>query len=216
MATGKPIKLALLSPPALWKYERSKSASAATAAAAAAGGTSHAASIPTAFGPGWATTPATFLAQQRQRFRRLKRRVAASGLNGSIPLGVGGAHVSSGLHRPSSKRSGSRVGVGGDLRLTPVVRGKRLGGVVDGVGEATGAVAAAGRGALGGAVPIVTPGGGWAEQESENAGVVGHVWVSLKLRDPFMLLMKVVRQWNMARDEASVQQRRAAQAEAKR
>lgn len=49
-----------------------------------------------------------------------------------------------------------------------------------------------------------------------NAGIVGHVWVSLKLRDPSMLLMRVVRQWGMARDEASVEQRRMAQAEAKR
>ncbi|CAM9594764.1 unnamed protein product, partial [Hapterophycus canaliculatus] len=48
------------------------------------------------------------------------------------------------------------------------------------------------------------------------SGVVGHVLVSLKLRDPSMLMMRVVRQWNMARDELSVQQRRAAQLEAKR
>lgn len=52
--------------------------------------------------------------------------------------------------------------------------------------------------------------------QAEGSGVVGHVWMSLKLRDPSILLMRVVRQWNMARDEASVQQRRVAQAEAKR
>lgn len=58
---------------------------------------------------------------------------------------------------------------------------------------------------------VQSPGGA-----GQGSGVVGHVWVSLKLRDPSMLLMRAVRQWNMARDEASEEHRRIAQVEAKR
>lgn len=54
------------------------------------------------------------------------------------------------------------------------------------------------------------------EASSIREGVVGHVWVALKLRDPSMMMMRAVRKWNMARDEASEEQRRKAQAEAKR
>ncbi|CAN0003770.1 unnamed protein product, partial [Choristocarpus tenellus] len=46
--------------------------------------------------------------------------------------------------------------------------------------------------------------------------IVGSVKVSLGLRDKSMVLMRVLRQWNMGRDEASVLQRRAAQEEARR
>ncbi|CAM9669436.1 unnamed protein product [Ectocarpus sp. 12 AP-2014] len=75
--------------------------------------------------------------------------------------------------------------------------------------------------ASGGDTAAVSPVEGEASPAAAAAAaargdVVGYVWVSLKLRDPSMLMMRVVRQWNMARDEASVQQRRAAQLEAKR
>lgn len=228
------MKLPLLSPPALWKLERSKSAAVAAAIAAS--------SAPAPVGPpgapavsvhngagvwlGLLTTPRAFLARQRQRLRRLKRRVAAAGAEADrrcTPLGAGGARVCWLLPPPptaaagtaSSKRSGSRIGADGSIlrgreRRSPSGRGGIFLGKL-----AEGGKAAAGGGPPG---PVVGNGGdGVAGQGGPaNSGVVGHVWVSLKLRDPSMLLMRVVRQWNMARDEASVQQRRAAQLEAKR
>lgn len=239
LASGKPTKLPLLSPPALWRYERSKSAAAAAIAAtnkalALAAATSSSAA-PVANGAGFLltvlTTPRAFLARQRQGIRRIKRRVAFAGSQADrhgTPLGAGGALVCWSLP-PSpqrSKRSGSRASAGGSVS-TPVSREKRL---PSGPGDAflgkltpekvaPGGRAAAAAGVAAGARAGGQEGGGeerHAGRVGVGSGIVGHVWVSLKLRDPSMLLMRVVRQWNMARDEASVQQRRAAQLEAKR
>lgn len=252
MATGKPTKLPLLSIPALWKYERSKSASAAAAAGLEVppgngtppGSGGNGATGPLGdpnggfFGLGWVrVSPASalFLARQRQRLRRIKWRIAAAGVERrcQTPVGMGGANVCWALlpHvRP--RRSGSRVAGGsnsGGSTLTPLGRGKQLGeggeergGI--GSGGGTGAAGEEGEGSTGrrdsgGDAGSVSPVAVEPEGEKEavaESGVVGHVWVSLKMRDPSMLLMRVVRQWNMARDEASVQQRRAAQLEAKR
>ena len=234
VATGKPTKLPLLSPPALWRYERSKSAAAAAIAPAtntalalaAAAAAASSASPPVANGAGFLltvlTAPRTFLTRQRQGLRRIKRRIAYAGSEAGrhcTPLGTGGARVSWSLPPPPqrSRRSGSRMSAGGSVS-TPVAREKRLHsgpgdaflGKLAPVGGAPAAAAAATAG-TGGA-----EGGGARGHGGGDSGVVGHVWVSLKLRDPSMLLMRVVRQWNMARDEASVQQRRAAQLEAKR
>lgn len=248
MATGKPTKLPLLSPPALWRYERSKSAAAAAIAAntaalahaAASVSSSTASSVaPVTNGAGFwltaLTAPRAFLVRQRQGLRRFKRRVASAGADShGTPLGAGGARVRWLLPppppTPRSKRSGSRMGAGGSV-LTPVGRGKSIhpgsagvsleklapGKVAPGSGAAAGvspaaAAAVAEAGKDGGVAGGQNVGAG----ASNPSGVVGYVWVSLKLRDPSMLLMRVVRQWNMARDEASVQQRRAAQLEAKR
>jgi len=167
------------------------------------------------------TAPRAFLARQRQRLRRLKRRVAAAGAEADrryTPLGVGGARVCWLLPPPpspaSSKRSGSRISADGSIlrgreRRSPAAKG----------GLFLGKLASSGKAAAGGGPPeaaVGNGGGGPGLGGAANSGIVGHVWVSLKLRDPSMLLMRVVRQWNMARDEASVQQRRAAQLEAKR
>lgn len=247
MATGKPTKLPLLSAQALWKYERSKSASAAAAAGleppqgteAPPGSGGHGTSGPPGgpnsgfFGLGWvrvSPASASFLARQRQRLRRMKWRIAAAGVERrcQTPVGVGGANVCwTLLPHSRSRRSGSRLAAGGvnsgGFLLTPVGRGKRLGEGEAG-GGGGGAVGEEGEGSTGrrdsgGDGGSVSPVEVEREAEKEavvEPGVVGHVWVSLKLRDPSMLLMRVVRQWNMARDEASVQQRRAAQLEAKR
>lgn len=232
LATGKSTRLPLLSPAALWQYERSKSAAAAAIAAAAAypalaASSSSSSSLSVANGAGFwlavVTAPRAFLARQRKRLRRLKRRMAAAGgaENGyhTTPLGAGGARVWWVLPPPppppaasKSRHYGPRAGVPGESMATPTGAGK----LVRGSGDPS-----PWRLASGGDTAAVSPVEGEASPAAAAAaaargGVVGHVWVSLKLRDPSMLLMKVVRQWNMARDEASVQQRRAAQLEAKR
>lgn len=225
MATGKPTKLPLLSIPALWKYERSKSDSAtASGAPGAPYGTSTAGNgtpVPRnrGFGLDWARIPPfamLFLARQKVRYRRLKWKIAAAGVERrcQTPVGVGGANVCwTLLPHGRSRRSGSRVAGGINSNSgTPAGRRKRL-SEGEGGGAEGGSIDRRDSGGDGeSASPVV------AEQEEAvvEPGVVGHVWVSLKLRDPSMLLMRVVRQWNMARDEASVQQRRVAQLEAKR
>lgn len=228
LATGKSTRLPLLSPSALRQYERSKSAAAAAIAAAAAAAypalaaASSSSALPVANGAGsWlavVTAPRAFLARQRQRLRRLKRRIAAAGgaENGyrTTPLGAGGARVWWVLPPPppaasKSRRHGSRAGGPGESMATPTGAGKHLRGRGDLWRLASGGDTAAVSPVEGEASPA-------AAAAAARGGVVGHVWVSLKLRDPSMLMMRVVRQWNMARDEASVQQRRAAQLEAKR
>lgn len=157
-----------------------------------------------------------FLARQKVRYRRLKWKIAAAGVERrcQTPVGVGGANVCwTLLPHGRSRRSGSRVAGGINSNSgTPAGRRKRL-SEGEGGGAEGGSIDRRDSGGDGeSASPVV------AEQEEAvvEPGVVGHVWVSLKLRDPSMLLMRVVRQWNMARDEASVQQRRVAQLEAKR
>eukprot|EP00903_Cladosiphon_okamuranus_P014373 g13344.t1 len=233
LATGKPTKLPLLSPPALWRYERIKSATAARIAATnkalalEVGASSSAA--PVANGAGFLltvlTAPRTFLARQRQGIRRIKRRIAYAGSEGDrngTPLGAGGARVRWSLPPPPQrKRSGSRTTTGRSVS-TPVRRIQRLpSGPGDTcLGKLTPDKVAPSRRVAAAAAGAGGQEGGGEERHKGRAGVssgiVGHVWVSLKLRDPSMLLMRVVRQWNMARDEASVQQRRAARLEAKR
>lgn len=233
LATGKSTRLPLLSPSALWQYERSKSAAAAAIAAAAypalAAASSSSSTFPVANSAGFwlavVTAPRAFVARQRQRLRRLKRRIAAAGgaENGyrTTPLGAGGARVWWVLPPPppppppaasKTRRYGSRAGGSGESMATPNGGEKRPRGRGD---------PSPWRLASGGDTAAVSPVEGEASPAAAAAaaargGVVGHVWVALKLRDPSMLMMRVVRQWNMARDEASVQQRRAAQLEAKR
>ncbi|CAB1100386.1 unnamed protein product [Ectocarpus sp. CCAP 1310/34] len=229
LATGKSTRLPLLSPSALWQYERSKSTTAAaisaTAYPALAAASSSSSALPVANGAGFwlaVVTPSrAILARQRLRLRRLKRRIAAAGgaENGyrTTPLGAGGARVWWVLPPPlppppaasKSRRHGSRAGGPGESMATPTGGGKHLRGRGDVWRLATGGDTAAVSPVEGEASPA-------AAAAAARGGVVGHVWVSLKLRDPSMLMMRVVRQWNMARDEASVQQRRAAQLEAKR
>lgn len=213
MATGDPTWLPLFSPRINVERHRnsitngSRSASSAVIAtseqkpvAATAGISSSPSQSLDDAGLSWAGRVASIFARQQQRFRRLKRRIAAVSLwsENCTPVGVGGAEVHWG---PRSIQPGR--GSDSGVALTPTGRGNGKRSAVNG---RPGVI---GRRVSVGDVEAMTPGGG-------GDGVVGHVWVSLKLRDPSMLVMRAVRQWNMARDEASVQQRRAAQVEAKR
>lgn len=104
------------------------------------------------------------------------------------------------------------MALNGSIVLTPLGRGKRLAAEAVESGEGASARRLFNGGDVKGeTLPVLAAGQGLG-----SFGVVGHVWVSLKLRDPSMLMMRVVRQWHMARDEASEEQRRRAQLEAKR
>lgn len=215
MATGDPTWLPLFSPRIIVERHRNSitngsSASGAASAVIAApeqkpvGATASSPSQSLdGAGLGWAGRVASIFARQRQRLRRLKRRIAAASLwsEKCTPVGVGGAEVHWGQTRPRSIQPGRGSDSGVALKPTGRGNGKRS--------AVNGPPSAIGRRVSVGDVAAVTPSGG-------GDGVVGHVWVSLKLRDPSILVMRAVRQWNMARDEASVQQRRAAQVEAKR
>lgn len=218
LATGDPTWLPLLSPRIRIERHRNSITNGNTASGAAsvviatpeqkpvaatAGRSSSPSQNLDVAGLGWAGRVPSIFTWQRQRFRRLMRRIAAVSLwseNGT-PVGVGGAEVHWGQTRPRSIQPGR--GSDSGVALTPTGRGDFTRSIVNGPRRVIGRRLSVGD------VKAVTLGSG-------GDGVVGHVWVSLKLRDPSMLVMRAVRQWNMARDEASVQQRRAAQVEAKR
>lgn len=237
IATGSPTKLPLFSP-ALYKHSQIKSAPAAPAPELAKPG-------PVPAGSGMAsrllrqlasrcvTTPLAIVARQRQRLRRFKRRIAGQGaVDRCLPVGTGGAYVWWGFH-PRSRRWGlvrrgfGEAGFGGG-------RGMGNGSTVEGtwrgasptraaspgegsrIGVAGEEAKAVGRLFTRGDSGSSSPGPAMRQASPMHEGIVGHVWVSLKLRDPSMMMMRAVRRWNMTRDEASEEQRRMARAEAKR
>ena len=210
MATGTPTRLPLFSPRVLKEREadpdppttNNRRSSNGSGAVEAVSSFCHSIGYK---GLGWV---ASIVARQRQRLRRLKRSIVAKGLGADkcTAIGVGGATVYWGPRSSLSRR------LQGDAALTP------SGWKGNSKHFVASPVEAKWRHVFGGDHGVENPVNGElgrAAPEKES-GVVGHVWVSLKLRDPSMLVMRAIRQWNMARDEASVQQRRAAQLEAKR